>query len=84
VCWSKKKRKGKEKMRYVDYFTDPESACIYHKWAAGTPIVVFVILYGLVQVVKLNLNMLYLLSIYVAASYSAWCWGKSVKRQNEL
>ncbi len=71
-------------MRSIYYFTDPENAFLHSKWAALTPIVVFGILYFIVQAVKLNLNMFYLSSIYAAASYSAWSWGKSIRRQKEL
>ncbi len=74
----------KQQMRSIDYLTEPENAFLHNRWAAATPILVFGILYGLVQVMKLNLNMLYLLSIYAVASYSAWYWGISIKRQKEL
>ncbi len=69
--------------RTIPYFTDPESAYLHHKWAAATPIIVFGILYIMVRAVNLNLNMIYLFSIYAAASYSAWTWGKSIKKQKE-
>ncbi len=71
-------------MRFIHYFTDPESAFLRSRWTAVTPIIVFGILYVIVQAVKLNLNMIYLFSIYAAASYSAWSWGKSIKKQKEL